>query len=129
MIFTVFQYHVPRNIVNAINEHGFEKAGEMFDEVKIQRDVKFDGGRFWQSWMLNHYTRVAHIEANNLDEVFRVGNIGPAEQVHLLADRFHSVSVGDVIQDHETGSFWIVDMDGFSEIHIPEDFDAFAEVA
>lgn len=43
-----------------------------------------------------HYELVAWIRADNLDEVFEIGNIGPRGRI-LMYKKMRSVSVGDVI--------------------------------
>ena len=42
------------------------------------------------------YARVAEIAANDFEEVFQIGNIGPVECIQKFQP-MHSVSVGDVI--------------------------------
>ena len=42
------------------------------------------------------YARVAEIAANDFEEVFEIGNIGPVECIQKFQP-MHSVSVGDVI--------------------------------
>lgn len=64
------------------------------------------------------YQKVAVIEANDLDGVFEVGNIGPEENITRLG-RMHSLSVGDVIVDpagvaHLVASFGFEQIDGWS---------------
>ena len=49
-------------------------------------------------FFLSAYEEVAAIEADNLNEVFQIGNIGPEEKIERF-DRMHSISVGDVIRN------------------------------
>ena len=49
-------------------------------------------------FFLSAYEEVAAIEADTLDEVFEIGNIGPEEKIERF-DRMHSISVGDVIRN------------------------------
>jgi hypothetical protein len=60
------------------------------------------------------YMKVAEIDANNLDEVFEIGNIGPEKNIKRLKP-MHSVSVGDVIVD-ESGKAFFVDNYGFGSV-------------
>ena len=55
------------------------------------------------------YTHVANIEANDLDEVFDIGNIGPECNIERLG-RMHSVSVGDVIVAEDGTMAVVADM-------------------
>lgn len=57
------------------------------------------------------YRPVADIEANDLDEVFHIGNIGPAEKIDAY-DKMKSISVGDIICD-ENGNYMVVGQFGF----------------
>ena len=49
-------------------------------------------------FFLSAYEEVAAIEADTLDEVFEIGNIGPESKIERF-DRMHSISVGDVIRN------------------------------
>lgn len=44
-----------------------------------------------------HYEAVAWIYADNLDEVFEIGNVGPAGRITKYKKNMRSISVGDVI--------------------------------
>ena len=61
------------------------------------------------------YKPVAKIEAENLEQVFHIGNMGPEEKIARL-DRMHSVSVGDLVFDPNTGIYYYVDSFGFGEL-------------
>jgi len=62
------------------------------------------------------YELVAIIEANNLDEVFAIGNgMGDQNAITRLG-RMKSVSVGDIIVD-EDGKEVFVDTFGFEEVY------------
>ena len=61
------------------------------------------------------YKPVARIEAEDLEKVFEIGNIGPEENIERL-DRMHSLSVGDLVFDPNTGIYHYVDSFGFGEL-------------
>ena len=46
------------------------------------------------------YEKVAVIEADDLNGVFQIGNIGPEENIERIKG-MHSISVGDVIEDED----------------------------
>ena len=51
-------------------------------------------------FFLSAYEEVAAIEADTLDEVFEIGNIGPEEKIKRFDFQpMHSISVGDVIRN------------------------------
>ena len=60
------------------------------------------------------YSKVAEIEASDLEHVFHIGNIGPEEAITRL-DRMHSISVGDIVVDGN-GIQWGVEGYGFKEL-------------
>ena len=63
------------------------------------------------------YDHVADIEATDLDDAFRVGNVGPEEAITRHA-QMHSISVGDVIEDPDTDfkMHWVVLPTGFAPV-------------
>jgi len=75
-------------------------------------------GNVPSSLFLAHYSKVCEIVASDLDEVFRIGNIGPESKINRL-DRMHSISVGDVIEDEEHRLF-VVKSFGFERFDVKE---------
>jgi hypothetical protein len=86
---------------------------------QIKKDAKSDprafdaiiDGNVDKLFFLTSYKEVCEIEADSLDEVFEIGNIGPESKIERL-DRMHSVSVGDVIMN-ELNELWVVQPFGF----------------
>ncbi len=70
-----------------------------------------------QAFADGHYGKVCMIEANNLDQVFHVGNVGPESLIDRgpLNTRMASISVGDIIED-EVGNRVVVSNFGFKEV-------------
>ena len=75
-------------------------------------------GNVPKSLFLAHYNKVSEIVADDLDEVFEIGNIGPEDKITRL-DRMHSISVGDVIEDEEHRLF-VVKSFGFERFDVKE---------
>ena len=116
MRYTVFQFKLSREASNAVNSLGWTDAIKQFPEVQIQLDVSFSGGsQGFSAWMSKYYSAVCNIDANTLDGVFHIGNMGPEESIERL-DRMHSVSVGDVIRDNAMGTYHMVDSEGFTQL-------------
>ena len=67
---------------------------------------------------IDMYEKVAVIEADDLEGVYRASNLGEEDRIERLA-RMHSVSVGDLIET-EDGKFFYVDTFGFSELPYDE---------
>ena len=65
------------------------------------------------------YEHVCDIEADTLDHVFEVGNVGPEERITRHAP-MHSISVGDVIvaRGRRPAGF-VVDRVGFKKVSLP----------
>ena len=61
-----------------------------------------------------YYTHVSNIEAEGLEGVFEVGNIGPESAITRLG-RMHSVSVADVVETPE-GVRHVVASVGFEQL-------------
>jgi len=83
-----------------------------FTVLQIRKDLRNDQRAFEASvcgnvdkmFFLQAYEEVCAIEANDLDEVFEIGNIGPESKIERFG-RMHSVSVGDVIQTEKNELF------------------------
>ena len=89
---------------------------------QIKKDAKSDprafdarmDGNVDPVFFLSSYQEVCTIEADDLDEVFQIGNIGPEEKIERL-NRMHSISVGDVIMT-ETYECYVVKGFGFERL-------------
>lgn len=114
MKFAIYQFNLSREAADRINEVGFDgDLGEFAQDAKIQRDVKFFGSESWESTMASRYSLVAVIEASNLDEVFHIGNgFGDQDKIERL-DQMHSLSVGDLVECHDTGDVLMCDPEGW----------------
>ena len=65
------------------------------------------------------YEHVCDIEADHLDHVFEIGNVGPEQRITRHAP-MHSISVGDVIVAHgQRPRGFIVDRIGFRTVPLP----------
>jgi len=116
MQYTVYQFNLSHAARAAVNTVGWADAEKQFPEVAIQRDVKFSGGsEGFTAWMSEYYNPVCNIDANDLEDVFHIGNMGPEESIERLA-AMHSVSVGDVIRDNDDSTYHMVDGEGFTQL-------------
>jgi hypothetical protein len=91
---------------------------------QIKKDVKTDPRAFEAMiegnvdpvFFLTSYEEVCEIEADSLDEVFEIGNIGPDEKIRRFDFApMHSISVGDVIMT-ETYELYVVKGLGFERL-------------
>ena len=53
-------------------------------------------GKFDPVANIKHYEHVANLDAEDLNEAFQIGNIGP-EEAYTRFKPMHSVSVGDIL--------------------------------
>ena len=60
-----------------------------------------------------YYTKVDTVTANDLEDVFRIGNVPQADDTIERYSPMHSISVGDVIEDN-AGLRWVVGDWGFN---------------
>lgn len=118
MKYRVYQIHLSSDERLALNALGREEAAKQFRRIKAYNEVMWSGGsKYFRPAMRTAYDETLVIEANDLNEVFEVGNIGPQREgaAILPLRKFHSVSVGDVIVDEE-GTAYMVDPYGFTEV-------------
>jgi lipoate-protein ligase A len=96
MKFAVYQIQMTKAISDAVN------AGEIVPsfEAKNKMNIDFSGNKIGglasDAFDAGYYTHVANIEAEDYNDCFEVGNIGPDENIERLG-RMSSLSVGDVI--------------------------------
>ena len=109
--FAVYQISLSKADIAAIN------AGEMNTKFSAKNKMTMDfsgdriGGLASEAFDSGLYTHVANITAEDYNDCFEVGNIGPEANIERLA-RMSSLSVGDVIV-HEDGTVAVVAPMGF----------------
>jgi len=65
---------------------------------------------------MDDYEHTATIDTNDLDEAFEIGNIGPIGKINQVSSKFHSLSVGDILElDSEK---YIVASFGFDKLGV-----------
>jgi hypothetical protein len=119
MKFTVHQIQIARSVYNEVNALGHEEAAVKFPEYRAYMDTMFRGSKGFKPEYEKYYSPVCVIEAEDLNQVFDIGNIGPEERIERIAP-MHSVSVGDIIEcggtDKIRGVRFMVDSMGFKEL-------------
>ena len=119
MKYTVHQINLTHEQVDEINGMDEGLAEGLFEEPEYSKRKTATMCSPSQkviedAWHAGDYTPACHIEADSLDDVFEIGNIGPEKRIERLGV-MHSVSVGDVIED-ETGKYHYVAPIGFKPI-------------
>ena len=128
MIYQVHQIHLTNDdiaLINSTGDHNAVPANALKQKMSFARDNI--GAYAAEAWDAGYYTHVANITAEDYDQVFEIGNIGPDHNIERIASepagervRMHSVSVGDMIIA-EDGTQVVVAQFGFIAIgHKPE---------
>lgn len=105
MKYSIYQINFTELEYLAINEMRDPRA----DHPKYKAYSNTQMGKFNEGF--GFYEKVAEIEANDLEHVFTISNLGNNEE----AVRMHSLSVGDIVVD-SNGIQWGCDRVGFVEL-------------
>ena len=114
MKYSVYQISLSDKDINEVN------AEQPNAKYKAKMDMQFDfAGRGISgiaSEAINNdlYTKVCIIDADDLDTVFNIGNVGPEHKIERVS-KMHSISIGDVIIASD-GSRNVVSNFGFQEV-------------
>ena len=111
MKYAVYQIQLSDSEIDLINAKGHDAVPA--NVARLDMTMDYSGNRIEKLAYdaFDYYTHVANIEANNLNQVFEIGNIGPMESIERIAP-MSSVSVGDIIVD-EDGQMTVVAPVGF----------------
>ena len=100
MKFAVYQIQLTAAQRKTVNESGdFDSVPAFAAKTKMSMDFSGNkiGGLASDAFDAGYYTHVANITAEDYNDCFEVGNIGPDDQIERITDRMSSLSVGDVI--------------------------------
>jgi len=114
MKFAVYQIQLTAAQRKTVNESGdFDSVPAFAAKTKMSMDFSGNkiGGLASDAFDAGYYTHVANITAEDYNDCFEVGNIGPDENIERLG-RMSSLSVGDVIVA-EDGTVAVIDPIGF----------------
>tara|TARA_R110000868_G_scaffold295032_1_gene555444 strand:- start:22 stop:390 length:369 start_codon:yes stop_codon:yes gene_type:complete len=117
--YTIHQLNITDEIFTAVNTLGHEGAIAKFPIWGFKMDMFLVDENFpyLTSEQIGFYHPVCTILADDLEGVFDTGNIGPEENIMRLTPRMHSVSVGDIVVNNETGEASMVASMGFIKIN------------
>ena len=114
--FAVYQIQITeaqRKTINASKDFDAVLAFAAKIKMKMASGNKI-GGLASDAFEAGYYTHVANITAEDYNDCFEVGNIGPDKNIERLS-RMSSLSVGDVIVA-EDGTVVVIDPIGFKEV-------------
>ncbi len=116
MKYSVYQIRITKDQMDLINKEGFDAVPAK--KAHLDMDMDFSGKKIGSlaadALDAGYYTHVANIEADDLNRVFEIGNIGPEANIERIA-QMHSLSVGDILID-EAGSKSVIAAFGFKEV-------------
>lgn len=121
MQYSVYQIVIPRTVVDLLNKVGWgglEDYAEL-EPMKIKMDLDFDGSESWKPEYFAHYKLVATVEAESLEDVFRLTNLWDEAAMNGSVEvltKMRSASVGDLICC--AGEFFMVEGFGFAKVEI-----------
>jgi hypothetical protein len=113
MNYKLYQIHLTDAEVDQVNAEGHNSVPKQ----KAKLDMSFTdkvAELASDAFSKGYYTHVSNIEAEGLEAVFEVGNIGPESAITRLKP-MHSVSVADVVETPE-GVRHVVASVGFKEL-------------
>ena len=114
-MFTVYQIIIDEMTYRQIDVLGHKEASDRFPAYGTAQALRRGSARYTHD-MRVHFTKVAEIDADNLNEVFEIGNgYGDQSKLNRLS-KMHSVSVGDLIVDSK-GDWYMVEPMGWSLVH------------
>ena len=117
MKFNIFQHILSSEAIDRINEVGFGgDLGEFQTDAKISRDVTFWGSESWEPAMASKFNLVAECEADNLEDVFHMGNGYGDQSKFIRIANMHSLSVGDLVECVDTGDVMMIDPTGWTSV-------------
>jgi hypothetical protein len=115
--FNIFQNQLDKETRDELNRIGWDEAAEKFSSVRTHLEMTFRASADkFEPEMSSDYELVAQIEAEDLEDAFRISNLGNQEESVTRFAPMHSLSVGDVVENTYDGSFWLCCDVGFQEI-------------
>lgn len=114
MQYKVYQIQLTDAEIDLINEKGHDAVHKQSLKLDMKMYGEDTGAVAGDAFKRGYYTHVANINADTLEGVFHVGNMGPEENIERMS-RMHSISVGDIVED-QTGKQSVVADFGFKEV-------------
>tara|TARA_R100001443_G_C3210345_1_gene143221 strand:+ start:95 stop:475 length:381 start_codon:yes stop_codon:yes gene_type:complete len=111
--YKIYQPQIDRNNVSSEIDQAWQNV--VFQHDLSQEELQLNVDKLIE----NVYKHTGSIDANNLDEVFHIGNTDRSK-VTTTDIPFGSVSVGDIILDTETLETNIVARFGFTSVNVKE---------
>ena len=121
MKYSIYQISLTSEQIALINKtDSYESVPAMSLKMKMRFDLRGEkiADYATQAFDARYYTCVANIEADDLDSVYEIGNIGPESKIERI-NPMSSISIGDIIAD-EYGDSYVVSGMGFKSLGVNE---------
>jgi len=113
--FDLFQIKLTDDEVDMVNAHGHSSVEKQEAKIEMTFALSEKIYQLAEDAMANgFYTKVAKIKANDLEDMFRVGNLGVEDQIERLGS-MASPSVGDVVFAEGRG-YYVIAPFGFTKM-------------
>ena len=101
------------------NQYGWGGAEQRSPKWAAKLDLMHGDDQDFKQSYLALYNDKYEVEADNLDEVFRITNLWDQPDAVHTYEPGHSTSVGDLIEDTQDGSIYLVAGFGFKQVVAP----------
>jgi hypothetical protein len=112
---TVYQIQMNDTMIDYINDFGRAEAFKEYPQYLAYSDLSI-GAERWKDNMVQHFTKVAEIDCDDLEDAFHISNTYQKDKITMIADRMRSLSVGDICV--ENGAAYLVDGCGFERVDV-----------
>lgn len=109
---TIYQIKITNAQIDAFN------AGRSAPSIEAKRTLMFGASKFTPD-MLQHFTEVARVDTNDLEEAFELTNLWEDTSKVQKFTQMSSTSVGDIFLKGD--SFYMVDNFGFVALRLFND--------
>ena len=113
-MYKLFQISVPREQYDEVNKLGWSEAIVKYPLIEASQALRMSGSEAYVTEYDALFTHVADLDADNLEEAFRLHNFQEEDKIKRYAKQ-HSLSVGDICVG-EYGDVHICDNFGWTQM-------------
>jgi len=114
IMYKLFQISVPREQYDEVNKLGWSEAMVKYPLIEASQALRMAGSEAYVTEYDALFTHVADLDADNLEEAFRLHNFQEEDKITRYAKQ-HSLSVGDICVG-EYGDVHICDNFGWTQM-------------
>ena len=113
-MYKLFQISVPSEQYDEVNKLGWSEAMVKYPLIEASQALRMSGSEAYVTEYDALFTHVADLDADNLEEAFRLHNFQEEDKITRYAKQ-HSLSVGDICVG-EYGDVHICDNFGWTQM-------------